>query len=132
MRWSMLLTILLLGGCAAITQRAEREALINVEPKDYKADIIAFLRTYLNDPSQIREAGVSEPMLKTVGTDNRYVVCLRYNAKTTLGRYAGARDRLAVFVSGRFDRIVENAREQCKDVALAPFPELERLTRLTR
>ena len=33
------------------------------------------------------------------------------------------------FVSGRFDRIVENARDQCKDVALAPFPELERLTR---
>jgi hypothetical protein len=128
-RWSILLTVMLLAGCATTTERAEREARINIEPKDYKADIVAFLRTYLNDPSQIREAAISEPMLKTVGSDNRYVVCLRYNAKTGLGRYAGARDRLAVFVSGRFDRIVENAREQCKDVALAPFPELERLTR---
>src|SRR5262249_51480295 len=84
---------------------------------------------YLNDPSQIRDAAVSEPMIKTVGTDNRYVVCLRYNARNTQGKYAGARDRLAVFLSGRFDRIVESAREQCKDVALAPFPELQRLTR---
>jgi hypothetical protein len=129
MRGSMLIAMLLLSGCAAaITQRAETEARVNIEPTNYKADIIAFMRTYLNDPSQIREAAVSEPMIKTVGTDNRYVVCLRYNARNTQGKYAGARDRLAVFLSGRFDRIVENAREQCKDVALAPFPELERLT----
>jgi hypothetical protein len=124
-----LLAVTPLAGCATTTERAELEARINVEPTSYKADIIAFLRTYLNDPTQIREAGISEPMLKTVGTQNRYVVCLRYNAKTSLGRHAGARDRMAVFASGRFDRIVENAREQCKDVALAPFPELERLTR---
>jgi hypothetical protein len=129
MRGSMLIAMLLLSGCAAVTQRAETEARVNIEPTNYKADIIAFLRTYLNDPSQIREAGVSEPMIKTVGTDNRYVVCLRYNAKNTQGKYPGARDRLAVFLSGRFDRIVENAREQCKDVALAPFPELEKLAR---
>jgi hypothetical protein len=128
MRWTFLLAIVL-AGCTAISNRAEVEARVNVEPANYKADILAFLRTYLNDPSQVREAAISEPMLKTIGTDNRYVVCLRYNARTTGGRYAGARDRIAVFVSGRFDRIVENARDQCKDVALAPFPELERLTR---
>ena len=130
MRGSMLIAMLLLCGCASVmTQRAETEARVNIEPTNYKADIISFLRTYLNDPSQIRDAAVSEPMIKTVGTDNRYVVCLRYNARNTQGKYAGARDRLAVFLSGRFDRIVENAREQCKDVALAPFPELEKLTR---
>jgi hypothetical protein len=128
MRWSFLL-VALLTGCTGSAQRAELEARVNVAPTQYKADIIAFLRTYLNDPSRIRDAAISEPVLKAVGTDNRYVVCLRYNARSLNGSYPGARERLAVFTSGRFDRIIENAREHCKDVALAPFPELERLTR---
>jgi hypothetical protein len=128
MRWSILLVVVL-AGCTGSTQRAELEASVNLEPTQYKADILAFLRTYLNDPSRVRDAAISQPMIRRVGTDNRYVVCVRYNARTGNGTYAGARDRLAIFASGRFDRIVENAREQCKDAALAPFPELERLTR---
>src|SRR4051794_27972028 len=55
----------------------------NVPPVDYKADILAFMRTYLNDPRNVRTAAVSPPALKVIPGDpgERFVSCLRYNAK---------------------------------------------------
>ena len=98
-------------------------------PVSYRADIVAFMRTYLNDPSGVRDAAVTEPELKTFDSTDRYVVCLRYNARRSGGQYAGPRDSLVLFLDGRLDRIVDNAREFCKGAAYKPFPELERLTR---
>ena len=72
-----------LGGCAsdigpsAAELKARWEAQ-NVYPQSYKADLLAFLRTYLNDPSGVRGAGVSQPALKTVGPGERYVVWLLF------------------------------------------------------
>ena len=39
------------------------------------------MHAYLNDPTGIRDAGISDPALKSVGNLQRYVVCLRFNAK---------------------------------------------------
>jgi hypothetical protein len=106
----------------------------NVAPVDYKSDILAFMRTYLNDPTRVRNAAVSAPALKTVPGDpaERFVSCLRYNAKKSDGIYAGAKTGIVVYGAGKLDRFVETAKlvkVVCDDVALAPFPELERLTR---
>ena len=98
-------------------------------PVNYRADIVAFMRTYLNDPSGIRGAAVSEPEIKTFDSTDRYVACLRYNARRSGDQYAGPRDSLVLFLDGRLDRIVDNAREFCKSAAYQPFPELERLKR---
>ena len=64
-------------------------------------------------------------MVKSVGSDNRYLACVRFNGKRRGNEYAGVREIGAVFVAGRFDRFVETAREQCAGAAYAPFPELE-------
>src|SRR4051794_7561792 len=71
--------LLLLSGCGG--RVAESTATANIEPVNYKEDTLAFLRTYLNDPSGIREAAISHPALKTVGGQTRYAACLRFNAK---------------------------------------------------
>ena len=42
--------------------------------------------------------------------------------------YTGVREYLAIFLAGKLDQMGVT-REQCKDAAYAPFPELERLTR---
>jgi hypothetical protein len=120
-----------LAGCNSDwTRNYERTtAAATTRPVSYRADITAFMRTYLNDPSRIRDAAVTEPELKTFDGVNRYVVCVRYNARRASGQYAGAKDSLVLFIDGRLDRIVDNAREICKDAAYQPFPELERLTR---
>jgi hypothetical protein len=133
---SLVVGCLALGGCSTELgpSRAELEARWegqNVFPQNYKQDLLAFLRTYLNDPAHIRGAGVSQPQRKTVGPGERYVACVRYNARKSDGKYAGANEGAAVYVAGKLDRFLDGKQAQpfCKDVAYAPFPELERLTR---
>ena len=104
----------------------------NVVPQGYKQDLLAYMRTYLNDPSEIRGAAVSPPALKDFGPGQRYMVCVRFNARKSDGKYAGSKDGAAVFVAGKLDRFFDvplEVRELCKDAAYAPFPELEALKR---
>ncbi|AXK79508.1 hypothetical protein DW352_02620 [Pseudolabrys taiwanensis] len=141
MRWLALgaaMAALLLNGCArdnlepsAADLKARWDAQ-NVMPANYKADLLAYMRTYLNDPTHVRSASVTAPFLKFVGPGDRYIVCVRYNARNTDGKYMGSKDGAAIYVSGKLDRFVDSQRElreMCKDAAFGPFPELEKLTR---
>ena len=126
-----------LGGCATETGPSASELKArwdaeNVYPQSYRQDLLAFLRTYLNDPSHVRSASVSQPQLKYIGPGDRYVACVRYNARNSDGKYVGSKDGAAIYVAGKLDRFLDTAkdvRELCKEVAFVPFPELERLTR---
>lgn len=120
-----------LAGCNAEWQRNRDLATRQntTPPISYRSDITAFMHTYLNDPSQIRDAAVSEPALKDFDNASRYAVCVRYNARKSNGQYAGAKDSLVLFRDGRLDRMIDNGREACKDATYQPFPELEKLTR---
>ncbi len=68
----MCVALMLMGGCATdvgptpAELKARWEAQ-NVFPADYKNDLLAFMRTYLNDPTRVRAAAVSQPMLKSLG-----------------------------------------------------------------
>jgi hypothetical protein len=124
---------LLLAACAhgmhgSDTPSAEEEE-INTPPANYKADILGAMHAYLNDPTGIRDAGITEPAIKPVEKNRRYVVCVRFNAKKPGKDYGGTKEIAAVFMVGRFDRFVEKAKEECADVTYAPFPELEKLSR---
>lgn len=100
-----------------------------IVPANYRADIADFLKTYLNDPRGIREAAIGQPQSRMMEGRQRYVVCVRYNARITGGKYGGVSDRLAIFYEGRFDQLMERAGEYCRDTSYAAFPEIERLTR---
>ena len=94
-----------LGGCATDTgpSASEMKALWeaeNVYPQGYRQDLLAFLRTYLNDPSHVRGASVSQPQLKYIGPGDRYVSCVRFNARNSDGKYLGSKDGAAIYVSG--------------------------------
>jgi hypothetical protein len=130
--------LLALGGCASddldpspAELQARWEAQ-NVYPAHYKNDLLDFLRTYLNDPSHIRGAAVAPPQLKSFGPGQRYMACVRYNARDSDGKYMGSKDGAAVYVSGKLDHFLDvpkQVRNLCKGAAYAPFPELEKLTR---
>lgn len=129
---------LALGGCASNEigpSKAELKArwdAENIYPQAYRRDLLAFLRTYLNEPSGVRGAAVSAPLLRDVGPGERYYTCVRYNERKSTGGYAGSKDGVAVYVSGKLDRFFDVPREVmlfCKDAAFTPFPELEALTR---
>jgi hypothetical protein len=136
MRLLAVLALLALAGCSTDTGPSHAELTArwdaqNVNPQNYRQDLLAFLRTYLNDPTHIRAASVSQPHLKAVGPGERYVACVRYNARNSDGKYAGSKEGAAVYVAGKLDRFLDGKQGQlyCKDVAYAPFPELEHLTR---
>ena len=90
------------------------------------------MRTYLNDPTGVRDAYVSEPTQRTIDGANRYFSCMRYNAKKTGGQYAPSRDSHGA-VPRRPPRPHRGQRDgrasQCKDAAYVPFPELQQMTR---
>jgi hypothetical protein len=126
---------LLLGACGHHRpDQAAVEQNINAEPTSYKADIVAAMHAYLNDPTGVRDASISEPTLRpaTMTMPARYIGCVRYNAKKTATVYAGTHEMAAVFLAGRFDQFVDQPKETkelCAGVTYAPFPELEKMTR---
>ncbi len=126
-----------LGGCATevgptpAELKATWEAQ-NILPQGYRQDLLAYMRTYLNDPSNVRDAAVAPPVLKEFGPGQRYMTCVRFNSRGTDGKYNGVKEGVAVYVSGKLDRFFDtprDVREYCKDAAYGPFPELAALKR---
>ena len=106
----------------------------NVPPTNHKGDIVAYMRTYLNDPGGVRNAAVAAPARKVIPGDpaDRFISCVRYTAKTSSGQYGAAKTGFAVYANGKLDRFIETpvvVREVCREAAFEPFPELERLQR---
>ena len=137
MRWLALLAALACAGCATevgpspAELKASWEAQ-NIFPQGYKQDLLAYMRTYLNDPTGVRDTAVSAPVLKDVGQGQRYMACVRFNARNSEGKYAGTKEGVAIYVSGKLDRFFDTPREVreiCKDAAYASFPELAALKR---
>jgi hypothetical protein len=98
-------------------------------PSNYRAEVLAFMKTYLNNPVGVREATMADPVQRTVGGRLRYVSCLRFSPPDGDGTYREPRERAVVYVDGRLDHVIEKADEPCAGVAYAPFPELEKMTR---
>jgi hypothetical protein len=130
--------LLLLGACLGSSSseemyfaRSRYADAAQPYPANYKAELLAFMRTYLNDPTNVREAAISEPIQRNIAGSRRYFLCVRYNARDTSGQYTGVADRAAFYLDGRFDRLIEKAQDFCPAPAqsYAAFPELERLTR---
>lgn len=104
----------------------------NTPPQGYKQDLLAYMRTYLNDPSGVRGAAVSPPTLKDFGPGQRYMTCVRYTERKSDGKNGPQKEGVAMFVSGKLDRYFDTPRETreiCKDAVYAPFPEMEAIKR---
>jgi hypothetical protein len=98
-------------------------------PDNYRAELLAFMRTYLNNPVGVHDAVVAEPVQRTVGGRLRYVTCLRFTPRESDGSYRSPRERAILYVNGRLDRMIENASEICAGAVYASFPDLEKMTR---
>ena len=126
---------ILLAACASsdeskpITFTDDRGVSDQPFPQDYRTEILAFMRTYLNNPVGVHDAAMAEPVQRTLGRRLRYVSCLRFTPRESDGSYRQPRERAIVYVDGRLDRVVENASEPCAGATYAPFPELEKMTR---
>ncbi len=98
-------------------------------PANYRPEVLAFMKTYLNNPVGVREAVIAEPTQRTVNGRVRYVTCLRFAERQADGTYRDPRERAILFINGRLDRVLQDSGEVCAGVAYAAFPELERMSR---
>jgi hypothetical protein len=128
-----------LAGCAggflgsdegkSMSYTADRNGTNQPFPNNYRAEMLAFMKTYLNNPVGVHEAMIAEPVQRTVSGHMRYVSCLRYAPPESDGSYREPRERAILFVDGRLDRIAENSGELCAGAVYAAFPDLEKMTR---
>jgi len=135
-------------------------------PDNYKTELLAFLRSYLNDPTKVRDAAIADPVLMPTSvligirgsgagggrggrgregggpsegddgglwerrvTRERYVLCVRFNAKDRGGDYIGVKTGMAIYAGGRFDSFNDQPQGACDQMEFKPFPELEKLSR---
>jgi len=60
-----LILVTALANCAG-HGRPHDDARANVYPENYKSDLLGFLHSYINDPTKIHDAAISEPALRPV------------------------------------------------------------------
>jgi len=131
----ILLLPVALAACASgdevksITYTNDRGVSNQPFPTNYRAEILAFMKTYLNNPTGMRDAAMAEPVQRTLGGRLRYVSCLKFTLRESDGSYREPRERAVLYVDGRLDRLVESAGEPCAGASYAPFPAMEKLTR---
>jgi len=117
---------LAVAGCSS-SGKAPPEEDPNVFPSTYKDEILNTLTSVLDDPTNIRGAYISDPVLRTVGKDQRYTVCVRSDSRDANKQYGGSKDRIGFFYGGHLNQLVDATKEQCGNAPYKPFPELEKL-----
>jgi hypothetical protein len=134
-RAAILLLPIALAACAggddarSITYTDDRGVANQPYPGNYRAELLAFMKTYLNNPVGVHDAAMAEPVQRSVAGRLRYVSCLRFVPRESDGSYREVRERAVLYVDGRLDRVAENASDICAGAVYAPFPQLQTLTR---
>jgi hypothetical protein len=113
-----------LAACADDKKKAEEP---NIFPANYKNEILDTMTKTLDDPTNVRDAFITEPVLSQAVREQRYIVCVRYNARNLNRHYLGSADRIGYFYGGHLNQLVDATKEQCGKAPYKPFPELEKL-----
>lgn len=133
--WPLLaLLAVLLGGCSgsslegfAFGKQPTSSAQLNptLYPTHYKEQIADFMRTYLNNPTKVKDGYISEPTLKPVAGTPHYVACVRYNPRDTNNNYEGPQTRQATFLGGNLVQFLPPDGDTCNGLAYQRFPAIE-------
>jgi len=99
----------------------------NLYPTDYRKQILEAVSRVIDDTSNIRDAGVTDPALMKFDLTERFASCVRFNPKKSRNEYLGIQVRIAIFYGGQLSQFPPAAAEQCGHAVYRPFPELEKL-----
>jgi len=118
--------VLSAAACSSSSSKAPEENP-NQFPANYKDEILLTMTNSLEDPTNVRDAYISDPIVSRAGNEERYTVCVRSDSRNANKHYTGSKDRIAYFYAGHLNQLVEATKEQCGNAAYKPFPELEKL-----
>ena len=114
----------MLASCAG-TKEPEHH---DIFPAQHKIEIQLLLGTTLEDPTNIRDAMISDPVLNPAAPIKRYYLCLKYNPREpNTKRYTGITEQVAVFHNGHLNQLIAATPELCGRAAYKPYPELQKL-----
>jgi hypothetical protein len=105
------------AGCS-LMQKPPPITETNVLPSNYKNQIASFLSTVLIDRADFLNVQIAAPVLKEVGAGEHYVVCVLFTGRTQ------HREKVAIYLAGTINQVVDAEAGQCAGVAYQPFPEL--------
>ena len=114
------LSAALAAGCS-LMQKPPPITETNVLPSDYKNQIATFLQTALIDRADFLNAQIGTPVLREVGAGEHYVVCVLFAGR------AQHREKIAIYLAGNINQVVDADAGQCAGAAYQPFPELAAL-----
>ena len=117
------------SGCSVFEKSPDKlpPVEVNLPPTNTRAGVLALLEKQLVDPVGVRDAYITEPKLQQIGTESRFAVCVRYNAKDGYGQYTGSLDFIAIYFAGKINQYIPATADQCRNAAYQRFPELEAL-----
>ncbi len=123
----------LLGGCSGSSLEGFAFGKVRETPKDdghtfpadYKQEVAAFMRTYLENPRQVRDAFIGAPVQRPIAGAPRYVTCVRYNPRNPENKYEGNKERFVIFHAGKVTQFLESDPQVCAGLAYQRYPEIE-------
>jgi hypothetical protein len=118
---------LALAACSNMGYKPPPEPDPQLRPDDYRKQIIEMMPKLIEDPSGMRDTGITELALTPVGSSTLYAACVRYRPRKSRTEYDTLQERLAVFHGGSLAQFVLASSGQCAKAAYRPFPELEKL-----
>ena len=118
----MLVLSLVVSACSSDPVKIEA----NIFPAEYKNLIIKSIKD--DRLMGIRDAAISDPTLRPLDNAERYVVCVRYNPRTSDsgGNYTGLTEGIVYFYQGQITQFLKASPDQCSWATYKPFPELEK------
>jgi len=123
---AMMLLVAGLAACSGSSKKSD-EPDPNLFPANYKAQLMIELQRDLDDPTNIRDAFITEPFLTQGSREQRYAVCVRSNSRNLNHEYTGIKDRIGFFYGGHLNQLIEATPEQCGKAAYKPWPELQNI-----
>ncbi|HZT24631.1 MAG TPA: hypothetical protein VFA57_02895 [Pseudolabrys sp.] len=116
----------LLGACAPDkVPKVESNAV----PVKYKDEVITTLRVLFdkNETASVTHAMITDPVLRPVGNEQHYAVCVRYTAHGTAFNLSAEAERIGYFYGGHLNQLVPADNGECAKAAYKPFPELDQV-----
>ena len=89
MRRGILLLLTAAAAALGACSNASKDVAVdpNIVPTDYRREMLNTFQKSLDYPTNVRDAAISEPALRSTGQDQRYAVCVRENSRDTSGQY---------------------------------------------
>ena len=115
---ALLLCSIAIAGCSN-TPKPEVDA--NVMPTDYRNQVATYLGQVVTDRADFRSSMIGSPVLKQVGANEHYIVCVMLNGHNQ------HKEKIAIYLGPNINQFIDATPGQCADAAYQPFKELAAL-----